>query len=116
MVANASRAPEDVVNDTLSNMANSIGEAHSAVSDVIEVVVRADGGPERWNVQLSLERPEFDDEADDAHIVRELPDGSAAHYAYKELIRRGFSDAGFADPDEEWTEDVRFLIVTKRQS
>jgi hypothetical protein len=94
-------------------MANSIGAAHSAVSDVIEFVVRADGGPERWNVQLSLQRP-GDDADNDDRLVRELPDESAAHYAYKELIRRGFSDAGFANPDDEWSEDVRFLVVSKR--
>jgi len=103
------------VDDTLAQMADSIGAAHAAVSDVVEFIVRANGGPERWRVQLSLRQPDLDDDSA-SHLVRRLPDGAAAHYAYKELIRRGFSDAGFADPDEEWTEDVRFLIVTRAES
>ena len=101
------------MNDTLSQLADSIGNAHAAVNDALELVVREDGGPTNWTIQLSTVRPQVDTDA--PHLVCELDDESAAHYAYKELVRRGFSDAGFWDETEEWNEDVRFLLVSKRE-
>lgn len=98
------------MNSTLTNLANSIGDAHGAVDEVIEFVDSRDGERSSWRLVLAAEPPDMaddDHESDPVRLVQELPDVPAAQYAYRELLRRGFSD-----DTEEW--EGRYLVVSPR--
>lgn len=100
------------MNSTLTNLANSIGDAHAAVDEVIEFVDTRDGDRSSWRLVLAAEPPDMvyegpDPDSDPVRLVQELPDVPAAQYAYRELLRRGFSD-----DTKEW--EGRYLVVSPR--
>jgi hypothetical protein len=100
------------VNSTLTNLANSIGDAHAAVDEVIEFVDSRDGERSSWRLVLADEPPGeveegSDPDSDPVRLVQKLPDVPAAQYAYRELLRRGFSD-----DTREW--EGRYLVISPR--
>ncbi len=100
------------MNSTLSQLADSIGDAHAAVDAVIEFVDEQGGERTSWRLILSEEPPDMvyeqpDTDSDPIVWVEELPDIPAAQYAYRELLRRGFKDE-----TDVW--EGRYLVVSPR--
>lgn len=82
------------MNDTLDELASSIGGAHAAVDEIAEHVDARDDDPSNWRVGLTDEPPQtgYDGEPPpDASVVAvETSDVSSARYALRELFDRGF--------------------------
>lgn len=82
------------MNDTLEELATSIGDAHAAVDEIAEHVAERGGEPASWHVGVTDEPPRTDvdeDGASNASVVAVETSGVAsARYALRELFDRGF--------------------------